>query len=92
MDLLVLLAAMLAATLAAVMPWWFGRRRGDYSHRRQTISELGETGAPDARWSEDAWRWRVLESLTTTAKPSRGLPGAPPRSAAHWRAPGQVPG
>ncbi|MFP2927695.1 DUF998 domain-containing protein [Pyxidicoccus sp. 3LG] len=45
----VLLAAVLATTLAAVPPWWFARRRPGYSHLRHTISELGETGAPDAR-------------------------------------------
>lgn len=33
--------------LAGVL--WFGWRRSDYDHRRQTISELGEYGAPDGR-------------------------------------------
>jgi hypothetical protein len=33
---------------AAVPPWWFARRRPGYSHLRHTLSELGETGAPDA--------------------------------------------
>ncbi|WP_164012981.1 DUF998 domain-containing protein [Pyxidicoccus trucidator] len=49
MNLWVLLAAVLAGLLAAVPPWWFARRRPGYSHLRHTISELGETGAPDAR-------------------------------------------
>ncbi|MCY1023553.1 DUF998 domain-containing protein [Pyxidicoccus sp. MSG2] len=53
MSLWVLLAAILAALLAAVPPWWFARRRPGYSHLRHTISELGETGAPDA--SRVAW-------------------------------------
>jgi len=40
----------LLAVFAAVFPvWWFARRRPGYSHIRQTISELGETGAPDAK-------------------------------------------
>jgi hypothetical protein len=45
----VLLSAVLAGLLAAVPPWWFARRRPGYSHLRHTISELGETGAADAR-------------------------------------------
>lgn len=49
MSLWVLLAAVLTGLLAAVPPWWFARRRPGYSHLRQTLSELGETGAPDAR-------------------------------------------
>lgn len=49
MSLWVLIAAVLTGLLAAVPPWWFARRRPGYSHLRNTISELGETGAPDAR-------------------------------------------
>ena len=49
MHLSVLLSAVLAAAWAAALPWWFARRRGDYSHLRQTLSELGEAGTPDAR-------------------------------------------
>ena len=46
--LLTLLAGGLSLYLL-VGVWWFGRRRHGYSHRRHTISELGEHGATDAR-------------------------------------------
>ncbi|QDF05447.1 DUF998 domain-containing protein [Myxococcus xanthus] len=48
MSLWVLVVAIFIGLLAAVPPWWFARRRPGYSHLRNTISELGETGAPDA--------------------------------------------
>ncbi|QSQ16994.1 DUF998 domain-containing protein [Myxococcus landrumensis] len=44
----VLLSALLVVTLTMVPPWWFARRRPGYSHVRDSISELGQTGAPDA--------------------------------------------
>lgn len=38
-----------AAVLLAFVPvWWFGRRAPGYSHLRDTISELGAPGMPDA--------------------------------------------
>ena len=46
---LVVPAGALAIALAWVPVWWFARRRPGYSHLRDTISELGEHGAPDAR-------------------------------------------
>jgi hypothetical protein len=49
MHLRVLMTAALAATWAVALPWWFARRRSGYSHLRQTLSELGEAGAPQAR-------------------------------------------
>lgn len=48
MSLWVLVVAIFIGLLAAVPPWWFARQRPGYSHLRNTISELGETGAPDA--------------------------------------------
>lgn len=45
----VLIAALLAILAAAVPVVLFARRRPGYSHVRQTISELGEAGADDAR-------------------------------------------
>ncbi|WP_141620183.1 DUF998 domain-containing protein [Myxococcus sp. AB036A] len=48
MSLWVLVVAISIGLLATVPPWWFARRRPGYSHLRNTISELGETGAPDA--------------------------------------------
>ncbi|GEL71759.1 DUF998 domain-containing protein [Myxococcus virescens] len=48
MSFWIVVAAVLTALLATVPPWWFARRRPGYSHLRNTISELGETGAPDA--------------------------------------------
>ena len=45
----VFLMAALATLVGLVPVWWFAKRREDYSHMRQTISELGETGAPDAK-------------------------------------------
>ncbi|WP_255207834.1 DUF998 domain-containing protein [Myxococcus sp. AM009] len=48
MSLWVLVVAVLAGLLAVVPPWLFARRRPGYSHLRNTLSELGETGAPDA--------------------------------------------
>ncbi|MFY2559167.1 DUF998 domain-containing protein [Corallococcus terminator] len=42
-------SALLATTLATVPPWWFARRRPGYSHVRHTISELGASGAPEAK-------------------------------------------
>ncbi|HEX7046613.1 MAG TPA: DUF998 domain-containing protein [Gammaproteobacteria bacterium] len=47
--LIVLLTALLAAAVAFVPVVLFAKRRPGYSHIRQTISELGETGAPDAK-------------------------------------------
>ena len=38
--------ASLTAASAAVVPAYFGRRKPGYSHFRDTISELGETGSP----------------------------------------------
>lgn len=48
MSLWVFVVAISTGLLAAVPPWWFARRRPGYSYLRNTISELGETGAPDA--------------------------------------------
>ncbi|WAM22906.1 DUF998 domain-containing protein [Myxococcus sp. NMCA1] len=48
MSLWVFVVAVSTGLLAAVPPWWFARRRPGYSHLRNTLSELGETGAPDA--------------------------------------------
>lgn len=45
----VLVTAVLAAAAAGLPVWYFARRRPGYSHVRQTISELGERGAPDAK-------------------------------------------
>ncbi|NTX55429.1 DUF998 domain-containing protein [Myxococcus sp. CA039A] len=45
----VFFAALLATTLTALPPWWFARRRPGYSHLRHTISELGASGAPEAK-------------------------------------------
>ncbi len=45
----VMLMALLAIAAACVPVWWFAKRRPGYSHVRQTISELGESGAPDAK-------------------------------------------
>lgn len=45
----VMLTALLAAAVAGIPVWWFAKRRPGYSHIRQTISELGEAGAPDAK-------------------------------------------
>jgi len=50
---LVVPAGALAVALAVVPVWWFARRRPGYSHLRDTISELGEHGAPEAR--QVAW-------------------------------------
>lgn len=47
--MLVLFTALLAAVIALVPVVLFAKRRPGYSHIRQTISELGETGAPDAK-------------------------------------------
>ncbi|GAA3995595.1 hypothetical protein GCM10022408_02660 [Hymenobacter fastidiosus] len=41
----ILLASLVAYLVAGIL--YFGARRGGYSHRRDTISELGEDGAPD---------------------------------------------
>lgn len=44
-----LVALSVANLLLAFLPvWWFGRRAPGYSHRRDTISELGAPGMPDA--------------------------------------------
>jgi hypothetical protein len=49
-----LVALSIANLLLAFLPvWWFGRRAPGYSHRRDTISELGAPGMPDA--SRVAW-------------------------------------
>lgn len=52
-DTILPLAAAVLATITAlhlsISVIWFARQRGDYSHRRHTISELGEVGAPHAR-------------------------------------------
>lgn len=40
----------IASTLLAVAIWRFGVARAAYSQLRHTISELGESGAPNARW------------------------------------------
>ncbi len=42
-----------AALMAFVPVWWFGRRVSGYSHLRDTISELGAPGMPDA--AKVAW-------------------------------------
>ncbi|GHG90943.1 DUF998 domain-containing protein [Comamonas sp. JC664] len=43
-----LLSALLVMALGVLPPFWFARRRPGYSHVRSTVSELGESGAPDA--------------------------------------------
>lgn len=45
----VMLTALLAIAVAVIPVAWFAKRRAGYSHIRQTISELGETGARDAK-------------------------------------------
>jgi len=45
MNALSLVLAVLTAVTAAVVPWYFGSRKPGYSHVRDTISELGETGS-----------------------------------------------
>ncbi len=45
-PILALVLASLTAASAAVVPVYFGRRKPGYSHLRDTISELGETGSP----------------------------------------------
>jgi hypothetical protein len=45
-PLLSLVLAVLAAASAAAVPAYFGTRKPGYSHVRDTISELGETGSP----------------------------------------------
>ncbi|MCP3097371.1 DUF998 domain-containing protein [Myxococcus sp. K15C18031901] len=45
----VLVSSLVSVTLSFAPVWWFARRRPDYSHLRNTISELGETGAKDAK-------------------------------------------
>ena len=49
MQLAVLLAAILATLVAVVPVLVLSRHRPGYSHLRQTISELGESGARDER-------------------------------------------
>jgi hypothetical protein len=46
MPLLSLVLAVLTAVSAAFVPAYFGRQKPGYSHVRDTISELGETGSP----------------------------------------------
>jgi Protein of unknown function (DUF998) len=41
--------------------WWFGRRADGYSHRRDTISELGAAGTKDAK--AVAWLWFAPSGL-----------------------------
>jgi hypothetical protein len=45
-PLLSLVLAALTAASAAFVPAYFGNRKPGYSHIRDTISELGETGSP----------------------------------------------
>jgi hypothetical protein len=45
-PVLSLVLAALTAASAAAVPAYFGRRKPGYSHVRDTISELGETGSP----------------------------------------------
>jgi len=47
-EYLVIPAGTFAIAWGVVPVWWFARRRPGYSHLRDTISELGEHGAPDA--------------------------------------------
>lgn len=49
MEPVVLATALLAIAVAVIPVILFARRRPAYSHVRQTISELGESGAPDAK-------------------------------------------
>ena len=49
-----IVTALAAAYLAAGLVF-FARRRPDYRHRRDTISELGETGSRDQRVVALAW-------------------------------------
>ncbi|MFY1825743.1 DUF998 domain-containing protein [Myxococcus fulvus] len=41
-------SALLVVALGILPPFWFARHRPGYSHLRNTLSELGETGAPGA--------------------------------------------
>lgn len=58
-------AGALAIALGVVPVWWFARRRPGYSHLRDTISELGEHGAPDA--ARVAWLAFVPAGLAVWA-------------------------
>lgn len=49
MEAFVLIAALLATLVAFVPVMLLARKRPGYSHMRQTISELGEAGARDAK-------------------------------------------
>ena len=48
-PLLSLVLAVLTAVSAAFVPAYYGNRKPGYSHVRDTISELGETGSPVGR-------------------------------------------
>lgn len=47
--MLLLLSALLAVLVGVIPVLWFAHRRPGYSHIRQTVSELGETGARDQK-------------------------------------------
>lgn len=53
--LLVVPAGLLAVGIGLIPLLHYSRRRPGYSHLRDTISELGEFGAPDARAVARAW-------------------------------------
>ncbi len=55
------LAAILVSGFTVGCTWWFGRRAPGYSHRRDTISELGAAGTKDAR--AVAWLWFAPSGL-----------------------------
>lgn len=55
------LGAGLASLLTVAGARWFGRRAAGYSHTRDTISELGAAGTPDAR--AVAWLWFAPSGL-----------------------------
>ena len=54
-------AAMVVTGLTIGGTWWFGRRAVDYSHQRDTISELGAAGTKDAK--AVAWLWFAPSGL-----------------------------
>jgi hypothetical protein len=62
---LVLAAALAAAAIALAPLPYFARRLAGYEHLRDTISELGAAGTPDAR--RVAWLWFFPAGLAVVA-------------------------